>query len=334
VTGLVLASPFFDVVPPTPGLRRRRVSVGALVDGSPIALSVTAIRGRTDGPTIYLQAGIHGDEATGVAVAMAVLAGLRADAIRGTFVAIPVANPASFLTRTRGFALEERGPIDLNRNYPGAAGGLLSERIAAGIFASCVAPADITIDLHSALAGCAIGSFSYVDPDDDVHGTLRVREKLAAAFNADFLYRKARAAKLGTSDMSRSLAAQADLQGKVAVTLELGQADRVDWSTMERGVEGVRNVLRAAALLEGPVEAVPHKVVFSKITPVHAESSGLFRPALEIGAIVAEGATIGTVTDVHTLRARRVRAPSRGRILRLMLRPFVMVGAELAWVVE
>jgi predicted deacylase len=325
---------FFDVVPSSPGLRRRRIPVGALVDGTPITVPVTAIRGRADGPTIYLQAGIHGDEATGIAVAMSLLSSLRPEAIRGTLVAIPVANPAAFLTRTRGFALEERGPNDLNRNYPGAAGGLLSERIVAEIFESCVVPADITIDLHSALSGCAIAAFSYVDPDDDEHGTLAVREKLAAAFNADFLYRKARAAKLGTSDMSHSLAAQADVQGKVAITLELGQADRVEWSTMERGVAGVRNVLRAAGMLEGAVEAVPEKVMFSTIRPVHAEASGLFRPSVEIGAKVVAGAKIGTLTDVHTLRSKTVRAPSRGRILRLMLRPFVMAGAELAWVVE
>ncbi len=47
---------------------RERVSIGELADGTPIALPVMTVGGVHDGPTLYLQAGIHGDESTGMEV--------------------------------------------------------------------------------------------------------------------------------------------------------------------------------------------------------------------------------------------------------------------------
>jgi predicted deacylase len=312
---------------------RRRVPIGQLLDGTAITIPLVEITGSSVGPTVYVQAGVHGDEATGIAVVLHALPHLTPDRVIGRIRAVPVANPAAFLTRSRGFLVEERGPIDLNRGYPGVAGGLLSDRILDYLFRSFVLQSDVTIDIHSALAGCGIAAFSYVDPDDDDHGTLAARERLAAAFTGQFLYRKPRTAKLGTSDMSRSLAAQADQHGKVVMSLELGEGDRLDDAVTTVGVDGLLNVLRAAGVLRGSVLETPPKTSFSTIRPVHAEVSGLFRAAVRLGQPVAVGDCLGEVIDVLSQRSELVTSPASGHVLRLMHRPFVMSGAELAWIV-
>src|SRR5690349_20763685 len=96
-------------VPVKPGETiHQRVPIGEFADGGTVALPVVTISGRKDGPTLYLQAGIHGDEQTGIAICREALQGIAPDELAGTVVAIPVANVPSYLTRTRGFLHEER----------------------------------------------------------------------------------------------------------------------------------------------------------------------------------------------------------------------------------
>jgi len=47
---------------------RARVPVAELADGTSVTLPLTVIGGRQEGPVLYLQAGIHGDEVTGIEI--------------------------------------------------------------------------------------------------------------------------------------------------------------------------------------------------------------------------------------------------------------------------
>ncbi len=252
---------FLDV-PITTGERiTRRVPVGELADGSPIELPVMTIGGTRPGPTLYIQAGIHGDEMTGIEICRQAIATLKPDQIKGTVVAVPVANVPSHLTRTRGYLQEERWLIDINRIFPGNPSGLLTERIASVLFESFVRAADVTIDLHSALDGCDIAPFVYIDPDDDDNGTLEVRERVGRAFGTPYVYYKSRGAKFGTSDLSRSISAQADLAGLAVVSAEMGESRRVSTQYVPLGVQGIRNAMTSMGMLDGdpplPVEQRP-----------------------------------------------------------------------------
>src|SRR5262245_39021649 len=133
-------------VPVKPGETvRQRVAVGELADGSAVSLPVVTISGAKDGPTLYLQAGIHGDEQTGIAICREALRGIDPAALAGTVVAVPVANVPAYLTRTRGFLHEERWLIDINRIFPGNPAGLMTERIANVLFEEFAKHADFTI---------------------------------------------------------------------------------------------------------------------------------------------------------------------------------------------
>ena len=105
-------------------------TIGELPDGGPIALPVMTIGGVRPGPTLFLQAGMHGDELTGIAICRGAIAGIDPKELAGTVVAIPVANVPAHLTRTRGFLHEERWLIDINRIFPGNPHGLMTERTA------------------------------------------------------------------------------------------------------------------------------------------------------------------------------------------------------------
>ena len=135
--------PFLGV-DPAPGTQQRaRIELGEALDGSPITLPVAVLRGSHDGPTVYLQAGLHGDELTGIDICRRALASLDAAALKGTVAVVPLANPPAHRSRSRGWRHEERGPIDANRVFPGAEHGLMTERIVHTLFQEFVAQADL-----------------------------------------------------------------------------------------------------------------------------------------------------------------------------------------------
>ncbi|MGH2456328.1 MAG: succinylglutamate desuccinylase/aspartoacylase family protein [Candidatus Limnocylindria bacterium] len=311
---------------------KQRVPMGELADGSEVGLPVVTIGGARPGPTLYLQAGIHGDELTGIAICRQALSGLDPATVSGVVVAVPVANVPSHLTRTRGFLHEERWLIDINRIFPGNPDGLLTERIAHALFEEFMRGADFTIDLHSALAGCDIAPFVYIDPDDDEAGTFEVRERRGLAFGTPYAYYKRRGEMLGTSDVSRSFSSQAEKIGLPTISAEMGESLRVSWERVPLGVQGIRNVMIDMAMLteEPVVGGEPRR--FSTITLVHAQRGGGLRLFVDLGDEVSAGQEIGEVVDVFGQRVERLEAAADGFILRAMRYGSIATGAEVAWI--
>lgn len=312
---------------------RQRVPLGALGDGTPLTLPIIIVGGKEEGPTLYLQSAVHGNEVTGVEVLRAMLERINPAELRGTVVAVPTANPAAFITKTRGFTLEERGPFDINRTFPGNAHGVLSERIAHTLLHEFVLKSDVTVDFHSALVGCNIHPFVYVDPADDEAGNLAIRVRLAQAFGTDLAYYKKRGAKMGTSVMTGSLTTQAELHKKPVLTFEMGESERISWDVVPRCIEGGLNMLRAMDMLPGQATLRTDQKTFSTIGMIHAEQAGLFHPKVKLGQEVRKGQLLAEVVDVFTHEVQAVTSPADGVALRIMLNSPVMTGAELFWVV-
>jgi predicted deacylase len=324
---------FFGVKVERGAVVRQRVPVGALGDGTPITLPVVIIGGTENGPTVYLQGAIHGNEVTGVEVLRRLLARISPADVRGTIVAVPTANPPAFISKTRGFSLEERGPFDMNRTFPGSERGVLSERIVYTLFHEFVLKADVTVDFHSALVGCNIHPFVYVDPADDEAGNLETRVRMAQAFGTDLAYYKKRGSKMGTSVMSGSLTTQAELHKKPVLTFEMGESERISWGIVDRCVEGGFNMLRALEMLPGKATLKTDQRKFSTIGMVISDHAGLFHPKVTLGQEVKKGQVLSEVVDVFTNESHPSVAPNDGVVLRIMLNSPVMTGAELFWVV-
>ena len=311
---------------------RTRVPLGELADGTAVTLPVCVIRGAQDGPTLYLQAGLHGDELTGIEICRTVLAELEPRTLKGTVVSVPLANVPAHLGRTRGFLHEERWLIDVNRVFPGNEHGLLSERLAHVLFHEFATPADLTIDLHSALDGCDIAPFVYIDPDDDETGTLEIRERVGRAFGTPYLYYKPRGTKLGTSDMTRSLRGQTDAARRPSFSAEMGESRRVSRTLVPLGVRGVHNALRAMGMEQGDPDVPKEQRIFRTITLVHAERGGGLRMSVDLGDEVEKGQPIGEVVDVFGRTVEQLVASTAGFILRIMRLGSISTGAEIVWI--
>ncbi len=323
----------FLSVSPRPGHRScERVHIGDFADGSPVSLPVAVLAGRSDGPTLYVQAGVHGDEHTGIDIAWRLIQETDLDTLAGTLVVVPIANPPAYLTRSRGYMLEERFLQDVNRLFPGNRQGLLSERIAAVLFEDFVMQADFSVDIHCPLDGSEMVTFTHVGSDGDHDGHFAERERLAKSFGAPFMFYRPESLKLGSSDMTRSLAFQAERARKAMIMVELGLSRTISGPGSDFGVAGIRRMMHAMGMLSGDVGTPAVGRRFSQIRLLHGTSGGGLRLTAGLGSDVAAGEEIGTIVDAFGAPVEKLISPCDGFIMRRMTYGAVATGAEIVWV--
>lgn len=288
-----------------------------LVTGGDVSLPVRVLHGREDGPTVWVNAAIHGDEVLGVEVIRQVMATLSARTFRGTLVAVPVVNVLGFMTGDR--YLPDRR--DLNRSFPGSARGSLASRIAHLFMTEVVSKCDVGLDLHTAADRRANLPQIRADLDDP-----RTRE-LAEVFGAPvMLHARLRDGSLRQAGRDR---------GARVLLYEAGEALRFDEDAIAVGVRGVRRVLASLGMTEEEPAAdeAPVEVVESRASGwVRARGTGILHLDVHLGEWVEEGQRLGGLSDTFGRRVRLVHADRPGIVIGLTRAPIVNAGDALVHV--
>ena len=120
--------------------------ITTMATGTASSLAVRVLNGARPGPAVFVSAAIHGDEIIGTAVIQRLAQELKPEALAGTVLLVPVANIFGFITHSR--YLPDRR--DLNRSFPGSAGGSLAGQLAHIFYREVVARCTLGIDIHSA----------------------------------------------------------------------------------------------------------------------------------------------------------------------------------------
>ncbi|MCX6399749.1 MAG: succinylglutamate desuccinylase/aspartoacylase family protein [Propionibacteriales bacterium] len=286
-----------------------------LVTGGDVSLPVRVIHGREPGPTVWVNAAIHGDEVLGVEVIRRALAPLSARTLRGTLLAVPVVNVLGFMNGDR--YLPDRR--DLNRSFPGSARGSLASRIAHLFMSEVVSKCDVGLDLHTAADRRTNLPQIRADLDD-----ARTRE-LAQAFGAPvMLHAKLRDGSLRQAARDR---------GAIVLLYEAGEAMRFDEEPIQVGVEGVRRVLTALGMVDpvpgDPASELPLPVEARGSAWVRARGTGILHLEVGLGQYVDAGERLGGLSDTFGRRVRLVHADRAGIIIGLTRAPIVNAGDAL-----
>ena len=264
----------------------RRVAFSRLAGGDEAALHLHEVIGeRGAGPTIGISAAVHGDEFVGTQILMAMMRRLTDSDLKGRLLLLPVANPYSFEARTRHNPIDD---LNLNRVFPGMAGGWFSEQLAHTIVQEFLGRVEVLIDLH---AGGARPTVDYVYIFND--------EKLSRAFGSKLLYRPDSISP-GTV-YGGTLSGLAVERGIPTVTLELGGGAIDQAPYVARGAEGLANALRALGVLPGEPRMRDDQIILSRIDIVRPTEGGFLRTeAPPLGERIEEGAVLGRVFSPYT----------------------------------
>ncbi|MFO8155309.1 MAG: succinylglutamate desuccinylase/aspartoacylase family protein [Pseudomonadota bacterium] len=287
---------------------------GRLYTHAPINTPVHVVRGRKDGPRLFLSAAIHGDEINGVEIIRRVLANKLLRRMRGSLLAMPVVNVHGFINRTR--YLPDRR--DLNRIFPGSERGSLAARLASLFMTEVVANATHGIDLHTGAIHRSNLPQIRANLDDPV------TREMATIFGAPVML---------NSDLRDGSLRQAAADAGVPMLLyEAGEALRFDEVSIRAGVSGVLEVMRHLGMLPPSTrrrKKATEPVVARASAWVRAPQSGILRSVKTLGDRVGKGTTLGWIADPFGESQEAISAPWPGVIIGRLNMPLAYEGDAL-----
>lgn len=300
-----------------PGFRQEvGLPIAKLVTGADVTLPVLVLHGREEGPTVWVDAAIHGDEVGGVDIIRRVLAGIDPKTLKGTLIAVPIVNVHGFTAGDR--YLPDRR--DLNRSFPGTARGSLAGRIAHLMMTEIVAPSDVGIDLHTGSDHRTNLPQIRADLDDPT------TRSLAETFGAPVM--------IHARTRDGSLRHAAREHGATVLLYEGGEALRFDDWAIDAGVEGVNRVLASLGLIEGDTEPDRPSVESRKTGWVRAGVSGIVRIECALGAEVETGDRLGVVSNSFGRRLATIKASRNGVVIGRLEAPLVNRGDAVVHIAE
>ncbi|HZO97648.1 MAG TPA: succinylglutamate desuccinylase/aspartoacylase family protein [Gaiellaceae bacterium] len=200
---------------------------------------IVSIRGG-DGPVALVVGGVHGDEPEGQVAALNLARATAPEDVAGQLVVVPCASPEASRAYTR---LWPSG-ANLNRSFPGSPDGTPDEQLADFVSRYLIPRAGIVVDMHSGGRGSICPPWSEMHLVEDPEQRRRMVEGMLA-WNTDFHFVYIDVAGSGL------LVGEAERQGKVVVSTELGGGGQVTAATHRVALSGLLNVLRHFGVLPG-----------------------------------------------------------------------------------
>jgi N-alpha-acetyl-L-2,4-diaminobutyrate deacetylase len=245
------------------------------------------------GSTALVLGGNHGDEYQGQIAIMKLARKLQPQMVSGKIILIPSLNMPAAKAATRLSPLDGK---NLNRSFPGNPEGTVTEAIADYLTRVLFPMSEIVIDIHSGGRSMEFLPCSHMHLVPDLKQRQRMLEAMLA-WNTDFslLYTDVAGAGL--------LPVEAESQGKVVVTTEMGGGEAIPCEVHRLTESGLENVLIHFGLLEGRKQTReslgrPPAIMVQALKRENyllAPESGVFEVMEDLGERVQGGQTVGQI---------------------------------------
>ncbi len=267
--------------------------------GLALNLPMHLFAGAQPGPTLLVQAAVHGTEIIGTTAILDVVQKLDPQQMRGNLIAVPVLNRIGFELQERVNRVDGK---DILRFFPGRPNGSISEQLAHAYFHEVMCQANAAIDFH---AGGRTAYERYVCFVEDKQpgnpsAIEHKRHQLVVAFGLDAAGYFPRGIFAGSETEDAFEDA-----GIVLFTPELGGG--TGW--YEHGLEnvweaerGIFNTLKAMHIIDGDFESDgPLCTVYNAgIVLWKPAQDGLFIRKKNFGDFVKQGEVYGALQDPYT----------------------------------
>ena len=277
---------------------------------TPTQLPVRVIRGKKEGPAVFISAAIHGDELNGIEIIRRFRKLSILKRLRGTIILVPIVNVYGVMTLSR-YMPDRR---DLNRSFPGSIKGSLASRIAKIFFDEIVSKCDFGIDLHTA----AIHKSNLPQVRTNINNEFTLG--LAKVFGAPVV--------LHSELRDGSLRSFASENGIPVLLYEAGEALRFDETSIRIGVKGIINVLRMQSMLPKKEDSKRKKtpIITKTSSWIRSNESGILRTIKALGETVLKDDVIAYIDEPLGDESFELRATHDGVIIGKSAIPLVQEG--------
>jgi len=280
--------------------------------GEPIRIPIIIARGKHDGPTLGLNAALHGNELNGIPVIQKLMKELKLEELKGTIVGVLVANVPGLLLEQRKF----NDGIDLNRISPGKSNGDQSELYIQRFFTKIVKAFDYLIDLHTASFGRINTYYIRADMSDEASS------RMARLQNPDII--------LNNPPNDATLRGQAAKNGIKTITVELKDPHLFQDDVIEESLIGLRNVLYDLKMLPGEILCpIEQTVLCDKSYWLYTDEGGILRVLPDLGTYVTKGEKIAEVNTIFGKIVKEYFSPEDGIVIGKSINPINQSGSRI-----
>ncbi len=275
-----------------------------LSDGE-FRLPVTVIRGRTEGKTVLVTAGIHGGEYVGIQAAAELASEIRPEEVAGRIILVKAVSRIDFEERNGSICAEDGK--NLNRAFPGKADGTVTERLALAIVDTLHREADYYIDLHSGDTYEMLAPFVYY-AGEAVPDVVETSRQMARQADVPYMVRSE-----VDSGGSYNYAASC---GIPSVLLERGGMGAWTLEEVQSMKKDVRSMLAYLGVCRaGRISRDHYPLEVTDIQYQYASCFGLWYPEKRPGDLFGAGELLGVTKDYEGNVLERAVAQESGVVL-------------------
>jgi predicted deacylase len=288
--------------------------------GQPICIPVIIAKGQQTQPVLGLTAAIHGNEINGVEVIRRVFDTINVNALTGTIIAIPGLNAFSLPLHQRRFIDSE----DLNRNFPGKPNGNRNQQYVWAITQKLLPHFDYLVDMHTASFGRENSLY--------VRGYLKDTSiaKMVYSQDADIILNSSGAPSTGNaSKKTRTLRAEAMLKGIPTITIEYGNPQVFQPKMIERGKNGILNLLTALKMTNQKVQIFAQPFICKKSYWLYIDKGGYLDIHVQLTQQLKKGELIATLRNPFGDVIKEYFAPEAGIVIGKSSNPINMSGGRI-----
>ncbi len=285
---------------------RGSLVLGEYPDGTEICAPIAIATGTRPGPTMWLQACVHGPELVGPLAISRFLGELDLQRFSGTVVCLLAANPIAFRSRDRLTIVDGQ---NLNRSYPGQTDGGVTQRMAHVALTAALEVSDALVDLHS--GGDHLVCSYHIIYRNDGGAAGKKSEEMASG--------------LGAPQICNAMSPVFDgaafacfvASGRPAVLVESGGGATVTQVDIENQVRAIRGACSCLGMLPA-APAAPPPQIGREVALIHGERGGIFEPMAPLEAVLDKGDEFGRIRNLYGDTLEICRNPfGRARLIAL-----------------
>ncbi len=285
--------------------------------GNSGTLPISILRGKTKGPVFTIIAGVHGYEYPPIVATQKILQEIDITQLKGTLIIIPIANTASFFTRTP--FINPQDQKNLNNAFPGKIDGSITEQIAHFITSNIIPKSDVFLDIHGGDSPEDLIPFVCYYNNTKKPDQTALAKKLSE--QSGFEYIVSYAYNISDKDPAKYTFKQAVQDGKTALSIECGKLGNVQKDNVDLIKKGVYNMLFTMKMY--PKANQPHeKIIYLNSQEyINSKVQGIFYSTYKAGDSVTKNDIVGYSTDEFGNILEEYKAPKDGVILYMLATP-------------
>jgi len=280
-------------------------------------LPISILKGKTNGPVFTIVAGVHGYEYPPIVATQKILKETNTEELKGTLIIVPIANTASFFTRTP--FINPQDQKNLNNAFPGNVDGSITEQIAHFITSNIIPESDIFLDIHGGDSPEDLIPFvcyyNNTKKPDQTALAKKLSEKSGFKYVVSYPY------AISDKDPAKYTFKQAVQDGKTALSIECGKLGNVQKDNVDLIMKGVYNMLSTMNMYSKASEPNEKIIYLNSQDYIKSNVQGIFYSKYSAGDSVSKNDIVGYSTDEFGNILEEYKASKDGIILYMLATP-------------